>query len=158
MPIQQNIDSVTGLPVKPPSYIRDIITHSPDITKLLAEVEAKMPEYLIRSEPTAAALKANPKALGKPIGFRLVKTPTMRRGNETLSVVRCTADEVKLLASLKSITVLADANYEEDPFALLSANGKKIIKRIVCQSVTTTMPDGTTVTTTPDMRFGGFAK
>jgi hypothetical protein len=98
--------------------MRDLITHSPDVTSLLAEVAEKLPDYLINDDD------------GNPVGFAVTKTPTVRKGNETLSIVRCTPDEVKLLASLKNITVLADVPAYGDLLAAMSKTGRAIYDRI----------------------------
>jgi len=52
--------------------MNDLITYAKDITLLLAEVEAKLPDYLIKDDK------------GNPTGFAVTKTPTVRKGNETL--------------------------------------------------------------------------
>jgi len=151
-------------PTKPQTLqdiMRHLITYSPDITKLLLEVEAKMPEYLIRAEPV------KPAKIGKPIGFAITKTPTVRKGNKTLSLVRCTVDEAKLLASLKSITVLANipaidglspTAHSDKLLAAMSKTGRATYDSVHDQKpVTTTLPDGTQHTHTPSPHIGSFA-
>jgi len=140
--------------------MRHVITFSPDATKLLIEVEAKMPEYLIRAEPV------KPAKIGVPIGFSIVKTPTVRKGNKTLSLVRCTIDEVKLLASLKSITVLANIAaidglsreaHADKLLAAMSKTGRAKYDSVHDQTpVVETLPDGTQHTTTPCPHIGSF--
>jgi len=135
--------------------MRDLITYSKDVTLLLAEVESKLPDYVIKDEQD------------KPIGFAITKTPTVRKGNETLSVVRCTTAEVKLLASLTSITVLADIpaidglSLEQHGAKLLAAmskTGRATYDAVHDQSPQTiTLPDGTTHTYTPPELIGAFA-
>jgi len=151
-------------PIKPQTLqdiMRHIITYSPDVTKLLAEVAVKMPEYLIRAEPV------KPATIGVPIGFAITKTPTVRKGNKTLSLVRCTLDEVKLLASLKAVTVLANipaidglstTAHLDKLLATMSKTGRAIYDSIHDQTpVVTTLPDGTKHTHTPSPYIGSFA-
>ena len=88
--------------------MRDLITYSPDVTKLMAEVATKLPDYLIEDES------------GNPVGFKVTKTPTIRKGNETLSVVRCPAAVVTILASLTTITGLAYVPAYGDSLAAMS--------------------------------------
>jgi len=120
---------------------------SPDVTALLSEVEAQMPEYLIKDES------------GKSIGFAVTKTPTVRKGNETLSVVRCSAAEVKLLKSLQSITVLADVPMGGDLLAAMSKTGRATYDRIHDQTPVDVMDDTGAVvgTYTPPALIGQFA-
>ena len=124
----------------------DLITYSPDVTALLTEVAAKMPEYLIEDDQ------------GNPVGFAVTKTPTVRKGNETLSVVRCTADEVTLMKTLTSVKVIADVPAGGDLLAAMKAANRKIYDRIHDQTPqTVTLPDGSTQTITPPALIGQFA-
>jgi len=151
--------------IEPTPTVRILITYSPDITKLMPEVLVNLPDYVIRAEPTAAQVKA--KQLGTPVGFDIVKTPTVRKGNKTLSLVRCTSDEVKLLGALKSIRVLSDIpavdrlTSEQRSDLLLNTmtkTGRALYDSVHDQTpVVTTMPDGTTHTHTPSPHIGSFA-
>jgi len=126
--------------------MRDLITYCPDVKALLAEVKETMPDYLIDDMD------------GNPIGFAVNKTPTRRRGNETLSVVRCSADEAKLLAKLKSITVLANVPAGGDLLAAMSKTGRATYDSIHDQTPREIkLEDGTTVTITPPELIGAFA-
>jgi len=148
-----------------PLTVRILITYSPDITKLMPEVVIKLPDYVIRAEPTKAQIKA--KQFGTPVGFDIVKTPTVRKGNKTLSLVRCTSDEVKLLGALKSIRVLSDipavdrltsAQRSDLLLNTMTKTGRALYDSVHDQTpVVTTMPDGTTHTHTPSPHIGSFA-
>jgi len=148
-----------------PPTVRILITYSPDITKLMPEVLVKLPDYVIRAEPTAAQVKA--KQFGTPVSFDIVKTPTVRKGNKTLSLVRCTSDEVKLLAALKSIRVLSNipavdrlTSDQRSDLLLntMTKTGRALYDSVHDQTpVVTTMPDGTTHTHTPSPHIGSFA-
>jgi len=98
--------------------MRDLITYSKDVTLLLAEVATVLPDYLIKDDQH------------NPVGFAVTKTPTVRKGNETLSVVRCGVAEVKLLKSLKQITVLADVPLGGDLLDVMSTSSRAIYDRI----------------------------
>jgi len=134
--------------------MRDIITYSPDVTKLLPEVVATLPDYVIKDENA------------KPVGFAVTKTPTVRKGNETLSVVRCTAAEVKLLKKLKSITVLADVPMGGDLLKAMSKTGRAKYDAVYNQNPKPVLDDkgkplldnnGKPVMYTPPALIGTFA-
>jgi len=127
--------------------MRDLITYSPDVTKLLAEVATKLPDYLLEDEN------------GNSVGFKVTKTPTIRKGNKTLSVVRCSAAEVKLLASLKSITVLADVPAYGDLLAAMSKTGRSTYDRVYDQTPVDVLDSAGNVTGryAPPALIGGFA-
>jgi len=149
----------------PAPTVRILITYCPDITKLMPEVLLKLPDYIIRAEPTKAQVKAQ--QLGTPIGFDIVKTPTIRKGNKTLSIIRCTSDEVKLLGALKSIRVLSNipavdrlTSTQRSDLLLntMTKTGRALYDAVHDQTpVVTTMPDGTTHTHTPTPHIGSFA-
>ena len=80
--------------------MNDIITYCSDTTALLAEVESVMPERLIYADNADGTQ-------GAPVGFAITKTPTIRNGNETLSVVRVTDDELAAIEALTSVKILA---------------------------------------------------
>jgi len=156
---------ITNIIDPAPLTVRILITYSPDITKLMPEVLVKLPDYVIRAEPTAAQVKA--KQLGTPVGFDIVKTPTVRKGNKTLSLVRCTSDEVKLLAALKSIRVLSNipavdrltsAQRSDLLLNTMTKTGRALYDSVHDQTpVVTTMADGTPHTHTPSPHIGSFA-
>jgi len=127
--------------------MRDVITYSPDVTKLMAEVEATLPEYVIKDDS------------GNPVSFAVDKTPTMRKGNETLSVVRCSTAEVTLLASLTSITVLADVPAYGDLLAAMSKTGRATYDGVYDQTPVNVLDDKGKVIgqQTPPALIGGFA-
>jgi len=134
--------------------LRDLITFSPDVNKLLPEVVATLPDYIIFDDK------------GNPIGFSITKTPTVRKGNKTLSVVRCTAAEVKLLKSLKSVEVLADVPMEGDLLAALTKPGRAKYDSVHDQTPKPVLDDkgkpvldtnGKPVMYTPPALIGAFA-
>jgi len=102
--------------------MRDLITYSKDVTLLLSEVATALPDYLIKDEA------------GNPIGFAVTKTPTVRKGKETLSVVRCSVAEVKLMKSLKQITVLADVPMGGDLLAAMTTANRAVYDRVYVQT------------------------
>jgi len=126
--------------------MNDLITYAKDITLLLAEVEAKLPDYLIKDDK------------GNPTGFAVTKTPTVRKGNETLSVVRCTVDEVALIKTLTTITILAEVAMGGDLLKAMTTANRKLYDAVHDQTPQTiTLPDGTTSTYTPPSLIGAFA-
>jgi len=126
--------------------MRDLITYSKDVTLLLAEVETKLPDYLIKDEQD------------KPIGFAITKTPTVRKGNATLSVVRCTADEVVLIKTLTTMTILAEVAMGGDVLKAMTVSKRKLYDAVHDQTPQAiTMEDGTTSTCTPPALIGSFA-
>jgi len=126
--------------------MRDLITYSKDVTLLLAEVEAKLPDYIIKDDQD------------KPIGFAITKTPTVRKGNETLSVVRCTVDEVVLIKTLTTMTILAEVAMGGDLLKAMTKAKRKLYNAVHDQTPQTiTMEDGSTSTYTPPALIGSFA-
>jgi len=126
--------------------MRDLITYSPDVTLLLAEVESKLPDYIIKDEQD------------NPIGFAITKTPTVRKGNATLSVVRCTVDEVVLIKTLTTMTVLAEVAIGGDLLKVMTTASRKLYDIVHDQTPQAiTMEDGTTSTYTSPELIGAFA-
>jgi hypothetical protein len=70
----------------------NLITYSPDVTKLGPELEAKRPERVMK--------------VGQDYIFRVPKTPTKRVGKETMSMVRAKPEEVSLFDGLTNVQVL----------------------------------------------------
>jgi len=126
--------------------MKDLLTYSKNVTLLLAEVEAKLPAYIIKDEQD------------KPIGFAITKTPTVRKGNATLSVVRCTADEVALIKTLTTLTILAEVTMGGDLLKAMTQANRKLYDIVHDQTPQTiTMADGTTHTYTPPELIGAFS-
>jgi len=126
--------------------MKDLITYSKDVTLLLAEVEAKLPDYLIKDEQD------------KPIGFAITKTPTVRKGNKTLSIVRCTVDEVALIKTLTTMTILSEVAMGGDLLKAMTKAKRKLYDTVHDQTPQTiTMEDGSTHTYTPPALIGAFA-
>jgi len=126
--------------------MRDLITYSKNVTLLLAEVATKLPDYLIKDDQ------------GNPTGFAVTKTPTVRKGNETLSVVRCTVDEVALIKPLTTVTILSEVAMGGDLLKAMTTANRKLYDAVHDQTPQTiTLPDGTTSTYTPPALIGAFA-
>lgn len=127
--------------------MRDLITHSPDVTKLLAEVEVKLPDYIVRDGQDNA------------VGFVITKTPTVRKGNETLAVVRCSDEEVGLLAGLTTVEVLADVPAGGDLLAAMTLANRKKYDAIYDQTLYDIVDENGNVIgqQTPPELIGGFA-
>lgn len=75
----------------------DLITYCNDTNALLAEVAETMPDRLITDIDT-----------GEQIGIAVAKTPTVRNGTETLSIVRVCSAELTTLKKLRCISILAE--------------------------------------------------
>jgi len=127
--------------------MRDLITYSKDVTLLLAEVANKLPDYLILDLDTQ-----------KPIGFAVTKTPTVRKGNETLSIVRCSTAEVALLETLTTVVILANVPAYGDLLTNMTKASRAIYDSVYDQTPQTiTLPDGTIAKYAPPALIGGFA-
>ena len=74
----------------------DCITYCPDTQALMAEVAKVAPDRIIKDEQ------------GNPVGFAIDKTPIIRNGNGTLSVVRVNDTDLAVLKKLTSIKILAE--------------------------------------------------
>lgn len=126
--------------------MRDIITYSPDVTKLLTEVETKLPEYIIKDNENNS------------VGFNVTKTPTVRKGNETLAVLRCSSDDVKLLKTLTNIIVLVDVPAYDDLLSAMTPENRAIYDGVYSQTpYEITLQDGSKQTITPPELIGRFA-
>lgn len=85
--------------------MNDILTYCPDTTALVAELQEKFPDRIYVDEDTGE------------VSYIVTKTPTIRNGNETLSLVRVSDSDLADMQSLDSLSVLG--TYEEvfaDPF------------------------------------------
>lgn len=70
----------------------DLITYSPDVTKLGPELVQKRPSKVSQN--------------GQEYKFLVPKTPTKRVGNETISMVRAEPEEVTLFDGITNVQVL----------------------------------------------------
>lgn len=85
--------------------MNDVLTYCPDTAALVTELQEKFPERLYIDEGTGS------------VSYLIAKTPTVRKGNETLSLVRVSDADLADMRSLSKLTVLG--TYEEvfsDPF------------------------------------------
>ena len=118
----------------------DIILFCPDTAALVAELREKFPHRLDEGEPE------NPR-------FIVDKTPTVRRGAETLALVRADGDLVASLESLASLTVLGTyEDIEADP------DKRAIYDRVYPRTpIVWTDDGGIEHTQTPPEKIGVFA-
>lgn len=119
----------------------DIITHTTDTAALVAELQEKLPAYI------------NIDADGNPI-FLVDKTPTVRNGTETLSLLRLSDEKYSelLSANLQNLTILGSF---EEVFA--NPDLKEIYDRVYPRTFETLNFEGNTITITKPERFGAFA-
>jgi len=88
----------------------DLITYCPDTTALMDEVAQVAPDRIIKDEND------------QPVGFSITKTPTVRKGNETLAVVRVNDADLALIESLTTLQILAKVPAGGDLLAALNAD------------------------------------
>jgi len=128
--------------------MKDLITHTKDSKKFMAEVEAKFPEYVIYDESTPPAA----------VGVGITKTPTVRNVADTLAVVRVSASQLADIKALTTITILAEVAMGGDLLKAMSKANRAVYDSIHDQSPqTVTMEDGSTSTYTPPALIGAFA-
>ncbi len=125
---------------------RDLITYCEDTDALMAEVAETLPDRVLYD------------VYGGAVGFDVAKTPTVWKGNKTLSVVRANESEVQLLKGLASISVLADVEAGGDLLAAMTTANRALYDSVHDQAPRTiTLEDGSTETITPDELIGRFA-
>jgi len=73
----------------------DLITYCLDTVALLTELEAKFPDKVVKDSAGNSA-------------WAVTKTPTVRNGVETLSIVRVNSAELAEIKSLTSLKILAE--------------------------------------------------
>ena len=74
----------------------DVITYCSDTTALLAEVAAKFPDKVVKD------------SAGNALAWAITKTPTVRNGLETLSIVRVNSSELADIKNLATLKILAE--------------------------------------------------
>ena len=127
--------------------MKDLITYCEDTQALLDEVTEKLPHRVVADEETGAV-----------VGFAITKTPTIRNGLKTLSVVRVDDEQLAELKSLLSVQILAEVEPYGDLLAAMS-----IPNRVLYDSVHDQTPydvddgEGNMITITPNELIGGFA-
>jgi len=127
----------------------DLITHTKDSKKFMAEVAAKFPEYILYDESTPPVA----------VGVNITKTPTVRNLTDTLAIVRATAQELLDIKTLATITILAEVPMNGDLLKAMSKTNRAVYDAVHDQTPQTiTLPDGTTYTYTPDALIGAFAQ
>ena len=132
----------------------DLITYCPDTTALMAEVTKVAPDRLVLDDQ------------GNPIGFSIDKTPTIRNGNETLSVIRVGDEELSVIKGLKSLKILAQVPAGGDLLAAMKATDRAIYDRVYPRTPQPVLDDqgkpvldasGNPVTIQPPALIGQFA-
>jgi len=119
----------------------DLITYTTDTAALVAELQEKLPKYI--------HIDSN----DNPI-FLIDKTPTVRNGTETLSLIRLTDEKYNelLSAELTNLTILGTF---EEVFA--DPDKREIYDRVYIQTVHLLDLDGNDITVNLPERFGAFA-
>lgn len=117
----------------------DIITYCTDTDALVSELESKFPD-LINVEDSE-----NP-------SFLVDKTPTVRNGNKTMSLLRVDEDRLTDLKTLENLEILG--TFEE---VFEDSEKKTIYDSVYVREYTYIDIDGITQTGSKPERFGGFA-
>ena len=134
--------------------MHDLITYCADTTALMTEVAKIAPDRIIEDEK------------GKPVGFSIDKTPTIRAGNETLSVVRVNDEELSVIKGLKSLKILAQVPAGGDLLSAMSSADRAIYDRVYPRTPQPVLDDqgqpvldasGNPVTIHPPTLIGRFA-
>jgi len=124
----------------------DLITYVTDSPAYLSEVCSKFPDKVQMSENPDLA---NTTFVPVPVSVSMTKTPTIRKngGKSSLSVVRCTSQELADIKTLTSIKILSevpmggdllkgmskanrslyDAVHDQTPGAVLDDKGKPLL-------------------------------
>jgi len=124
----------------------DLITYCPDTAALMAEVGELFPERLMLDSDDA------------PVGFSIDKTPTIRAGLETLSIVRVTADDLVKVKQLSSLTILSEVEAYGDLLADMDGPARAIYDRVHTRPIIEVKDEAGNVTGTtqsPEL-IGGF--
>jgi len=123
-----------------------IMTHVTDSAAFLAELATVLPE-LVEFDDKDAPLKAN-----------FLKTQTIRKGNETLSLLSVDSATLAKLKAMTHINVISQAARWQDIVTKLSAANKAIYDRIYDRTpIVVEGMGGTTETITPPVIWAGFA-
>lgn len=119
---------------------KDVLVFCPDTAALVSEVAEKFPERLDLEDPNSPR-------------FLVDKTPTVRNGNETISLVRADDGLLAELQALDSVTVLGTYDeVEADP------DLKAVHDRVYPRTERVwTDDEGRERTTIPPERIGAFA-
>ena len=125
----------------------DLITYCADTTALMAEVAKVAPARLIEDEQ------------GNPVGFAIDKTPTVRNGLETLSVVRVNDADLAVIQGLKSLKILAKVPAGGDLLKAMTKANKTIYDKVYPRTPVDVLDEQGSVIGqyTPPALIGGFA-
>jgi len=125
----------------------DLITYCSDTTALLTEVEAKFPDKVVRDDA------------GNAIAWAITKTPTVRNGSETLSVIRVNDAELADIKTLTSLKILAEVPAGGDLLGAMASADRAIYDSVYSRTpVDITAADGNVIgQQTPPELIGMFA-
>ena len=127
---------------------KDIITHVKDTTAFVAEVEQVFPERIIKDEQTGATIGVN----------FTDKTPSVKKGLETLAIMRMKDADLAELKQLTTINILSEVALGGDLLKGMNKANRAVYDSVYDQKpYTVTLEDGSTQTITPPAQFGGFA-
>ena len=123
-----------------------IMTHCTDSAAFLAEIAKTIPDMVeFDDEGVALSLKA-------------LRTQTIRKGNETLSILSLSDAELTKFKKLTTIKVISSAAKWQDIVTSLSVANKKIYDRVYDRtSIVVEGMDGAIETITPPAIWAGFA-
>jgi len=123
------------------------ITYCTDTQALMSEVANVAPDKLIKDEQDIV------------VGFAIDKTPTIRNGTETLSVVRVNSAELAIIKSLTTIKILAEVPVGADLLAAMTKANKKIYDRVYSRTPVDILDNAGNVIgqLTPPVLIGTFA-
>ena len=127
--------------------MKDLITHVKNTTQFVAEVGKVFPDRLIKDES------------GKITGVNFTnKTPSVKKGLETIAVMRMNDTDLAELKQLKTIAILSEVALGGDLLKGMNKANIAVYDSVYDQKpYTVTLEDGSTQTITPPAQFGGFA-
>jgi len=126
--------------------MRDLLTYSVDVAKIMPEVVKKFPD------------RVQFDAAGNPVEFVIDKTPDVRSGRESLSVIRCSDADAAILSTMTYITVLSDVPAGGDVLAAMSPKNRTVYYRVRGPlSVQAISADGTITAIARPALIGAFA-
>ena len=127
--------------------MKDLITHVKDTAAFVAEVDKVFPDRILKDEQ------------GNILGVNFTdKTPSVKKGLETLAIMRMNDADLAELKQLTTIDILSEIALGGDLLKGMTKANRAIYDSVYEQSPQTiTMEDGSTYTYTPPALFGGFA-
>lgn len=127
--------------------MKDLITHVKNTTQFVVEVGRVFPSRIIKDESD------------KIIGVNFTdKTPSVKKGLETLAIMRISDADLVELKQITTIDILAETPIGGNLLKAMTLTSRSIYDSVYDQTPqTVTLEDGTTFTVTPTQLFGGFA-